>query len=91
MGKEPFDRTKPHVNIGKIGETSTQEEMRRAVDTIAFVMQNGEEYNQELLAKLISTYGEEEGKRIFNQMILQAQEMNDTMQNIGDDIESKIR
>ena len=53
MGKEPFDRTKPHVNIGKIGETPTQEDMRRADATIAFVMQNGEEYNQELLAKLI--------------------------------------
>ena len=87
MGKEPFDRTKPHVNIGKIGETPTQEDMRRADATIAFVMQNGKESNQELLVKLIGIYGEEEGKRIFNQMILQAQEMEAAI----DDIDSKIR
>lgn len=75
MAKEPFDRTKPPVNIGEIGKTPTNEDAERAGATIAFVMQNGEE----------------EGKRIFGQMILQADQMNEEVQNIDDGIESKTR
>lgn len=89
MAKEPFDRTKPPVNIGEIGKTPTNEDVERADATIAFVRQKGEEYNRELLLQLIKQYGEEEGKRIFRQMILQADQINEAVQNIDADIESK--
>ena len=89
MAKEPFDRTKPSVNIGEIGNLPTNEDVERAGATIAFVMQNGEEYKRGLLLQLIEQYGEEEGKRRFWQMILQADQMNEAVQNIDADIESK--
>ena len=87
MKNEPFDRTKSHVNIGKIGESPTKEDIQRTVDTIGFIVKNGEEYNQAVLAKLISVYGEE-GKRIYQQMILQETIINDVIENIDDDKES---
>lgn len=91
MAKEPFDRTKPYVNIGEIGNRPTNEDVGRAGATIAFVVQNGEEYNRGLLLQLIKQYGEKEGNRKFREMILQADQINEAVQNIDDGIESKIR
>ena len=87
MAKEPFDRTKPYVNIGEIGNLPTNKDVERADATIAFVMQNEEEYNRGLLLQLIERYGEEEGKRIFREMILQADQINEAV----DVIDSKMR
>lgn len=70
--KEKFVRTRPKRNIGEIGVEPTSDRLKFAAATVDFVIKNGEEYRKSVLQRLIGEYGEEEGKRQFDMMMLAA-------------------
>lgn len=87
--KEKFVRTASKKNIGEIGVEPTPERNAFLKATIDFVMQNREQYRDEVLQKLINEYGEEEGKRQFEMMMLAADDSFKAIQNIDMDSEEE--
>ena len=78
--KEKFDRNKSPVNIGEIGVTAGSKDM--FYSALKLAKQGIEEHNQELLKNLIDTYGEDEGKQIFEEMKKNRERYNNAIDNI---------
>lgn len=68
--KEKFVRKPVQKNIGEIGVEPTEKELSFAMATLGFVLKSREEYKMEVLGKLVEEYGEDEGKRQFELMVL---------------------
>lgn len=82
MTKEKFERKSNYKNIGEIGRENTNENSNIVDYTFDWIIQNREEYKQQLLQSLIEQYGEEEGKRQFEIMQLEAEERSKAIENI---------
>lgn len=85
--KEKFERLKPHVNIGDIktvdhGKSTIEAAFKHSQESY-------EKYAQIILQDLINEYGEEEGKKRFDDLIQQTKESYQDYKNIDSVSEEK--
>ena len=66
MTREKCETRSNYKNIGEIGKENIDKNSNIVGYTFDWVIQNYEEYKQQLLQNLIKKYGEEEGKRQFD-------------------------
>ena len=85
MTREKFDRKLNYKKISEIGRDNINENSNIVSYTFDWIIQNREEYKQQLLQSLIEQYGEEEGKRQFEIMQLEAEERSKAIENIDMD------
>ena len=91
MTREKFDRKSSYKDIGEIGREHTNENSNIVDYTFNWIIQNREEYKQQLLQSLIEKYGEKEGKRQFEIMQLEAEEHSKAIQNIDMELSGNFK